>query len=101
MSVVNLTYFLVLLLPPAAVEGRPASAAVSRSADAGAKDACLPAPRRGPGASWLKRSVPPVPPSTFATATAIPAAWAAQVAVAPPPVLSGTRLLYLLMSLLR
>jgi hypothetical protein len=100
MTAVNLTYLLVLLLPPAAVDDRPASAAVLRCAEAGgANDVCLPAPRRGPGAAGLKRSAPPSSPSTFATAAGN--AWAAEPRVAPPPALCGPRLLYLLMSLLR
>jgi hypothetical protein len=100
MSFVNLTYFLVLLLPPATVDDRPAAAVLRSASGSGAGDTFLPAPRRVPGASWLKRHVPPVPPSTFATAAAGRTPWAVEAYRAPPPVLSGPRLLYLLMSLL-
>ena len=100
MTVVSLTYFLALLLPPAAVEDRPALATVSRPADFGAPDACRPSPRPGTGAGWLKRGVPPAPPSAVAAAVAVRPSWAAKAHRAPPPAPSGPRLLYLLMSLL-
>ncbi len=101
MTVVSLTYFLALLLPPAAVEAGPASAAVVRSADPGdATDACRPAPRHGPGHSWLKRGFTPSLPTTVDTAAALGGPVPAEGHKALPAVRSGPRLLYLLMSLL-
>jgi hypothetical protein len=101
MTVVSLTYFLALLLPPAAVEDRPLMATVARSADAGgAPDACRPAPRHGPGAGWFKRGISPSLPSHFDAAGVTRGPVPAEGHKAPDAIRSGPRLLYLLMSLL-
>jgi len=98
--VLSLICFLALLPPPAACEPPP-SATVARRADAGgAKDACRPAPRQDPGAGWGKRSIAPAPPSAFAAAAVARPSWAAECSRVSARTPSGSRLLYLLMSLL-